>query len=97
MYTRSDGIILNFSSMVSVGGDSTDSVSDWGIVSDDGLWSSTVWSVVVPFITDSRVLRPERGARSNNQNLQLMHAVGCKQTNKQTKSYHTFTLGDGKM
>jgi len=26
-----------------------------------------------------------------------MHAVGCKQTNKQTKSYHTFTLGDGKM
>jgi hypothetical protein len=37
MYTRSDGIILSFSAMASVGGDSTDTVSDSEIVSDDGL------------------------------------------------------------
>jgi len=84
MYTRSDGIILNFSCMVSVGGDSTDTVSDWIIVSDDGLWSSTAWSVVLPFNTDSHGHRPEAGARSNNQNLQLINTVGWKQTNEQT-------------
>ena len=76
MYTRSDGIILSFSTMVSFGGDSTDTVSDWEIVSDNGLWSATAWSVLLSFVTDFHVHCPEPGARSINQNLQLIQTVG---------------------
>jgi hypothetical protein len=80
MNTRSGGIDLNFSIMVSGCGDSTAELSGLGAGTDDGHCSVFTWLSLLQFITDFHVRVPGPGARSNSQNLQLTYITRSKHT-----------------